>query len=407
MNVDLSICLVTSPAPCHPSLILVEEIIESLKFIPEISLATCPLYVICDGYQITNENRTKKGRVTAALARNYEDYKIALSAYFHQLKCRYESFSGSIHSLDSHQGFAHAVKVGLSLCTTKYCLIAQHDRIFCHSFPYLRKLIDVMDRSPHIRYVGFPSVTSNTHNAIIQSNHRLNCLNEDDMIIPVHYGESSEDESIYLQPLVFWYDSQHLCHVKRYLEIFQPYLNIPSDLKSIFGNKIMNGLVLRRGDFIEDRFGQHQLKSLVKLRELEDRELIKRAFRWYGSYLVWIPGIPFENYLEIPSKSIETKADPCSDSIRQDEPKESSKLSLIDCLTDQEHPKIKYPILNYQAKPIIRHLRGRQFDLVRESGYEEVRMLHAQRHTIHESSSSIDIDESFDPIEIFSEDTAD
>jgi hypothetical protein len=370
----LSICIVSSPAPCHPSIILVQSLINSLQYIPE--LKKCPILVICDGYIIANENRTKKGRVTKQLARCYEEYKQALILFFDECKASKDcEINGFVHSLDSHHGFAHAVKVGLTMCGHEYCLIAQHDREFIHTFNDIRILLEIMDRTKHIRYIGFPSVNSNCHNVVIQSKYRLNCLNSDDMVISIPTDSGC---SIYLQPLIFWYDSQHICHVQRYLEIYQPYLNVPNHLKRLYGNKIMNGLVLRKGDFIEDRFGQSQLNSLLLLRDLNDNDLVKQAFLWYGSYLIWIPGDLYVN--DVVSESIAT---------------DLSNIVPSSIMSDQSTHMI-YPTLNHRAKSMVRHLRGRQLDLEREKMYEEER---CKRSLIPTSISSPDEDsEIVDPI---------
>eukprot|EP01034_Spumella_vulgaris_P021589 gene21589-27627_t len=65
-------------------------------------------------------------------------------------------------------------------------------------------------------------------------------------------------DHLYLQPLIFWFDSNHLCHVQRYLEIYRPISNLPAELKEAIGMKSLKKMILRKGDFIEDKFGQMQ-----------------------------------------------------------------------------------------------------------------------------------------------------
>ena len=90
-----------------------------------------------------------------------------------------------------------------------------------------------------------------------------------------------------LQPLIFWFDSQHLCHIQRYLAIYSPYVNLPEEMKSWLGEAFVKDMILRKGDFIEDRFGQMQRRCLTKAGQND--AFMLRAFRWFGSYLAWIP----------------------------------------------------------------------------------------------------------------------
>ena len=46
-------------------------------------------------------------------------------------------------------------------------------------------------------------------------------------------------------------------------------------------------LFVGTGDFIEDRFGQMQRRCLTKSGQTD--AFMVRAFRWFGSYLAWIP----------------------------------------------------------------------------------------------------------------------
>jgi hypothetical protein len=98
-------------------------------------------------------------------------------------------------------------------------------------------------------------------------------------------GHGSGDE---IQPTIFWYDSIHLCHVQRYREIYTPFRAMPSALMILLQEKdpnLIQRLVLRRGDFIEDRFGQVQRNLLVSLKQ--DPALLLRTHQWFGSYLLY------------------------------------------------------------------------------------------------------------------------
>jgi hypothetical protein len=53
------------------------------------------------------------------------------------------------------------------------------------------------------------------------------------------------DSLISLQPTIFWYDSNHLAHVHRYLEIFSPYENLSTELRAIIGKENIKNMFLR------------------------------------------------------------------------------------------------------------------------------------------------------------------
>ena len=87
-----------------------------------------------------------------------------------------------------------------------------------------------------------------------------------------------------LRPCVFWFDSNHLVHIARALEIYAPYTHASDGMRSRLGGKGLNRFRLRRGDFIEDRFGVEQRNLLMSLRD-EPQELV-RTFDWFGCYML-------------------------------------------------------------------------------------------------------------------------
>ncbi len=228
-----------------------------------------------DGYKLSDENRTKKGRITTDAKELYEQY-------YHALRSKYSSDRFEIIRSTAHLGFSHAVREGLMRCTTKFALIAQHDRCFCMEFDRLKDLLEAMERFEHIRYIGFPTSSNITHDKLLHFNYDLGRLNKAD--VKVHLGSN-----LFLQPLVFWFDSQHLCHVQRYLNIFQPFKTFPKHLRNLVGLKAVKDMLLRPGDFIEDRFGQVQRNILTNYgKEISSEHILLELFKWYGSYLCWI-----------------------------------------------------------------------------------------------------------------------
>jgi hypothetical protein len=149
--------------------------------------------------------------------------------------------------------------------------------------------MDAMDSKIHIRYVGFPTVMSAGHEAVIRRRYHLDALLRDDMLI------SLPDTGFSLMPLIFWYDSNHLGHVQRYLEIFKPFTHVSETIRTHFSSKAIKQMLLRQGDFIEDRFGQAQRNMLVALGgrdggECDDDsscgDVLRSTFLWFGSYLI-------------------------------------------------------------------------------------------------------------------------
>lgn len=188
--------------------------------------------------------RTKRGRITNEMVMNYEKY-------WENIFEMYPPPRVTIVRLDSHHGFAMAVREGLLRCTTTFSLILQHDRTFYVPFPHLSKVCHMMIEKPHIRYVGFPTVMSQHHSRSIHCRYSLLPL-----VDPAQSHIDILPDELVLQPLIFWYDSNHLAHVQRYLEIYRPHYYLSENLREALGLAAIKKMLLRRGDFIEDKFGQ-------------------------------------------------------------------------------------------------------------------------------------------------------
>jgi hypothetical protein len=304
-----------------PSLNIIDYVIQSFGLLN--GLEEVPIKIVMDGYKVCGENRTKKGRITAEAEILYEEYHSALRE-------RYKSDRFEIIKCPNHVGFAHAVREGLERCNTTYALIAQHDRCFCCEFDRLRDLMDAMDRHEHIRYIGFPTHSNITHDKLLHFNYDLDRLNKSDVKIDL-------GGNLYLQPLVFWFDSQHICHIQRYLNIFKPYKTFPKDLFDLVGLKAVKDMLLRPGDFIEDRFGQMQRNLLTSLRNQGcSDEILLHLFHWYGSYLCW--------------------------------------------MSNNEHPyDVQYDTYKTTTRVMVSHLHGRNFDFhkveeyAQQMGYDKIK----------------------------------
>ena len=290
--------IVTSPARSHPSTDLIDEVIKSLAYVKGCS--NSKIIIVFDGYVDAKGRKkfsTKKGFADEDLVQKYSLYKECIREKY----CKSHCGRFSALELMEHHGFAFAVKQGLLACTTKYAIICQRDRSFQAEFENLDVVIDFMENNPNIRYAGFPTVTSRNHECTLNCMYKLHCLTDRCKLRapPPAAGEGGNGRNnMSLQPCIFWYDSNHVCHVKRYLEIYHPWVFFTPDIRDKIGLKHIKLLRLRKGDFVEDRFGQTQRKLLAQIFNpntaepggggAKDREdLFYKIFETFGSYLIW------------------------------------------------------------------------------------------------------------------------
>lgn len=336
MKNETSVLIISSPAASNPSLDLINAVIDSCSLVH--GLDDCPFIIVLDGYKLTPRTpHSKKGLVSQSMIDSYKLYIENLHAKYGG-NPRFTIIQSPIHI-----GFAMAVKLGLESCATKYCLVAQHDRVFIKHFHKLPELLELMEYHQHIRYVGFPSVTNCWHEANIKYRYNMDELTS----LPRLASSTSEQYQIpfcdgfWLQPLIFWYDSQHLCHVKRYLEIYTPFKKIPEHIKAHMSAKDISTLILRTGDFIEDRFGQAQRNLLCQFRS--QPEVFRELFLWFGSYLLWLP-----------------------DTSNTRQPSWQLMLSSVEGVSSESPPVVGVSSptthLYVPATPFVAHLRGRHYD---------------------------------------------
>ncbi|RYD81272.1 MAG: hypothetical protein EOP84_11275 [Verrucomicrobiaceae bacterium] len=226
---DVSAVVVTSPFASMPSTAIIAHSIDSLALV---GLGEAPVIIVMDGCKVGSETRMKKGRITAEGLQRYDQYHINLLTQFAAPRFR-------VLRSAEHLGFAFAVRLGLQSCSTTYALVAQHDRYFTRPFRHLSRILGAMEWCEHIRYVGFPTQSCAAHDQSLQSVYHLGYLNA--LKQPVCEGLS-------LQPLIFWFDSQHVAHVARYLHIFTPFRTLPPALRDAVGLRAVKDMVLRRGD---------------------------------------------------------------------------------------------------------------------------------------------------------------
>ena len=80
------------------------------------------------------------------------------------------------------------------------------------------------------------------------------------------------------------YDSNHLAVVEEYLKIFRPYRSLPEPLRTTIGLPNIKAMVLKRGDFIEDRFGQQE-RNMLSDKNLSAQTKLE-LFRWFGTFIL-------------------------------------------------------------------------------------------------------------------------
>lgn len=284
----LTVVIVTSPSPTNPGTVLVSSVVASVRqHMPAVS-AACRVLIVADGCVVGASSALKKGKVTAAQEASYIEYKRNLRALCAEAEEGAEPSRLELLELPEHAGFACAVKLALERCNTPFAFVCQHDRVF--QAPLERDTLDLVLRTmaddESIRYVGLTTINNSQHDQFLTTcglGFVIKALSK-----PLH---STDQGSTSLLPLLSFYDSNHLCHVARYLQLYRPFMHVPPELRARLGDRMLIEMVLRRGDFTEDRFGQQQRKSVLQLKEntATPRDVVLEAMRWFGTYLLWVP----------------------------------------------------------------------------------------------------------------------
>ena len=303
----VGVVVVTSPARRHPSTELTDSVLNSLDLIEGIDGS--PTAIVCDGCRSLDElEPAHAARLSERLAANPIKFSKRgivsneIAAAYGVYKRRLRSSGRELLELDSHHGFALAVREGLRWAQGAGCthaLVCQHDRRFVRRLPAaaLRAILGHFAAEPSCRYVGFPSGTSKRLASRTHNEYRLGDLLRA-RTVPLPPGDAGT--SLSLRPSIFWYDSNHLVHVERALELLYqldplvPYgaprrglafRHAPAALHLRLGANGAARFRLRRGDFIEERFGVEQLEALKALAR-EPLEAQLAAFDFFGSYLL-------------------------------------------------------------------------------------------------------------------------
>ncbi|KAI8818648.1 uncharacterized protein EV422DRAFT_559619 [Fimicolochytrium jonesii] len=281
---QVTLLLTTSPSPFHPQTTLIETVLASLRH--SSGLEKCSLTVFFDGYKTSSNQRLKQGWVSDTLSKAYEEFYVAALDVLRQWVARKtgEEYLWSAEDVKvlagprlgipavmytlkstttSHMplrtirakenlGFALAVRAALQYVQTPYTLVLQHDWAFIHDVPVAELVQLMIDNSSDVKYITFPSVRS------LDYTHRKR-HNDLPCSIPCAY-------SIPVTPLFFFYDKPHLCESAHYKE-------------NIFGQKFF-----RRGDFIEDTYGQHMLNTIKAPKDVQGK---LAAWKEFGTFMYY------------------------------------------------------------------------------------------------------------------------
>ncbi|KAF0682937.1 Aste57867_24950 [Aphanomyces stellatus] len=257
----VTVIVTTSAIPSNPSTKILEEVLHSFSFVPELN--SCNIILTCDGYMpkaAGGETKFKSMRISDQDAQNYIEYQGRACDVFrrhvgytdtdtitsssssstirlNKRKCisatvNLESVAGkptfTTITVSTRLGFALAVREAVKLVNTPYILIHQHDWTFLHPLN-LRSLCQHMDAHPtELQYIGF-STRKSLRRAVRPSLPPA---------IPRPFGD------LHLTPLYFWYDKPHLARTEHYRTF-------------VYGRGRF-----KVGDFIEDTLGHHMLKDL-------------------------------------------------------------------------------------------------------------------------------------------------
>lgn len=213
---------------------MIDETIDSLNIKDNYEIL-----IICDGYKENNINAFKSGKITSIDIQKYELYK-------KNLKEKYSKFT--IIEREKRYGFAVNIKYGMEISKNEYVLIVQHDFIFNKKIDfdlYIQKYFIEDD----MNYLTFLSNTMSPYykDRLIFNN--------------IKYFNKPKYIKSNIEPLIFWYDRNHLTR------------------KSFYLNEVFNNKEIKVKNFVEDSFGNYMLNKVKK----EGLDII---FNYFKSFII-------------------------------------------------------------------------------------------------------------------------
>eukprot|EP00854_Cymbomonas_tetramitiformis_P015377 gene15377-18192_t len=254
---ETTVVINTSPVMSNPSTAMLQIVLESFRHVP--GLQECRTIIIFDGYktifktgyphrnvlQVAQKPKHKSGVITSEQGALYEEYMCAVEG----LVVSDAAFARcTTVRLKERVGFGWALRAGVRRVTTPTVLVMQHDFLFVRHVD-LEPLVHVI-RSPDagVNYLSLLSSSTLNYAAQVVTRYQLKLGN---LVRPLHDLLPVRDErqgavSGCLVPLLFWYDKPHVASTEYYWE------------------HVFNTGVLRKGDFIEDVWGQQMLADIKR-----------------------------------------------------------------------------------------------------------------------------------------------
>ena len=222
----LTVVVVTSPAPCHPSTEMIERLLLSLRLLHGLEAtgggdgasggggssddaAAVSVLISCDGYEVGSKKK-RSAAVSEERAADYEEYKARLLRTYGAVctacgcgcTCGQRPRPSSkldvqVSELGSWHGFGLGLRAALALVRTPLVLVSPHDMEFGHAADLRHIVALVGDASNGVEYVGFPNANTLTHPQRMQA--------RGVRIAPVLI------DGCRLLPLCQWKENPHVC----------------------------------------------------------------------------------------------------------------------------------------------------------------------------------------------------
>jgi hypothetical protein len=162
------------------------------------------MVIVCDGCTVKpalNEPKPRKGIATVEAYEAYQEY-------IRTLQTRYEHDNRTeILCLPDRGGFSYAVKAGLELVRTPFVLVVQHDNTFTRAVD-LEACVRILRRYPEkVKKIDLMSTTCESYVTTTQGRHHIKV-------------EPETIDDLSLVPMVYWYDKTHICSVEYYDYLF-------------------------------------------------------------------------------------------------------------------------------------------------------------------------------------------
>mmetsp|Transcript_6837 Transcript_6837/g.10826 ORF Transcript_6837/g.10826 Transcript_6837/m.10826 type:complete len:285 (+) Transcript_6837:87-941(+) len=250
---QITMIVTTSVGPTNPLTVFLEKLMSSyVQHQPE--LRRCRKIIVCDGENIIDGERYKavhfrRGVVSEAASARYREYIRNIDELCGQAGDDETNpfFNCSTLCLEKRHGFALAVGRALDITKTPYVLVIQHDRSLRKSFG-LARILKSLDSFAFrkVNYVLLGTGTTFNSASKMMGTYKVDVR---DSVIKIPNTE------MLIVPLVFWYDSTHVCRTSFYRDFA---------LGSHHTNK--SGRITwwkwRTGDFIEDKLGQIMMRRV-------------------------------------------------------------------------------------------------------------------------------------------------